>query len=97
MFEFESTSVSISHEEFNKMIVEEEFETIKSILIDVIDKHNYSTDFVNKINKLIQKESIYEYTKQESKYVLGILYQYAYRFRIDCHKSVNILLKKLLE
>lgn len=97
MFEFESTPISISHEEFNRMIVKEEFETIKSILIDVRDKHNYLTDLANKINKLIQKESIYEYTKQESKYVLGILYQYACRYRIYCFKSVDILLKKLLE
>ena len=97
MFEFESTPISISHEEFNRMIVKEEFETIKSILIDVRDKHNYLTDFANKINKLIQKESIYEYTKKESKFVLGILYQYACRYRIYCFKSVDILLKKLLE
>jgi hypothetical protein len=97
MFEFESTPISISHEEFNRMIIKEEFETIQSILIDVRNKHNYPTDFVNKINKLIQKESIYEYTKQESKYVLGILYQYACIFRIECYKSVDILLKKLLE
>lgn len=97
MFEFESTPISISHEEFNRMIVKEEFETIQSILIDVRDKHNYLTGFANNINKLIQKESIYEYTKQESKFVLEILYQYACRFRIYCYKSVNILLKRLLE
>ena len=97
MFEFERAPVSISHEEYNRMIFEEEFETIQSILIDIRNKHDDSTDFVNKLNKLIQKESVYEYTKQESKYVLGILYQYACEFRIYCYKSVDILLKKLLE
>jgi hypothetical protein len=97
MFEFESTPISISHEEFNRMIIKEEFETIQSILTDVRDKHNYLPDFANKFNKLLQKESVYEYTKQESKFVLGILYQYACRFRIYCYKSVDILLKKLSE
>ena len=50
MFEFERAPVSISHEEYNRMIVEEGYKTIQSILIDIRDKHNDSTDFINKIN-----------------------------------------------